>query len=162
LIYLNKIFSLTKTQNTKHKTQNTKHKTQNTNMDALALYADFCRIVPAPATLTVRSILMQVLTDLLDQEGGIEDIEHLQRVVGATQDALAVFVASGDETGVKCFKERLARYQEILHLAELIALIETNQPQAQAQAQATESRRVNMKHALDATTLFLGNNFHFI
>lgn len=129
------------------------------DMDALALYADFCRIVPAPATLTVRSILMQVLTDLLDQEGGIEDIEHLQRVIGATQDALAVFVASGDETGVKCFKERLARYQEILNLAELIALIETNQPQAQA---ATESRRVNMKQALDATTLFLGNNFHFI
>ena len=127
-------------------------------MDALALYADFCRIVPAPTTLTALGILMQILTDLLDQEGGIQDIEHLQRVIGATQDALAVFVAKDDETGVKCFKERLARYQEILHLAELIALIETNQPQPQP----TESRRVNMKPALDATTLFLGNNFHFI
>jgi hypothetical protein len=123
-------------------------------METPQLYEEFRRMVPAHCVLVARDILMQVLTDLLDQEG-YDNMEKLQQVIGATRDALAAFAATGDEKGVKCFEERLAHYQKIRRLAELIEFIEPPSP-------CSSKVKGTLSVATTTTATFLENNFNFI
>lgn len=85
-------------------------------------YEKYCLAHDGSASF-VRRMLQDLLTEQLDREGGVENVDKLQIIIDATQLSLAASVKPADRA---FFYTRLGQYAKIMRLAQFIAQIDAH------------------------------------